>query len=554
MSIRLRKKVIHGREYWYAVESVRIKGKPVTRHVAYLGKPEDIIAGKAEAKLRDLSSYTHGVVAALKSLADVLDIAGTIDRHVPQRRSTVASVGTTLLLAAIGRAAHPTSKRGFSQWAARTTIPRLFNVQVEKLTSPFFWDQMDKVSPKALRCIEREIIGRAVERFGIGTDLLLYDTTNFFTYIASDNARCDLAQRGKSKQRRNDLRQLALALLVSRDGGMPLGSYLYHGNRNDVTVFAEAFSALREQLSSMAVEIESVTFVYDKGNVSLNNQLRMENVEYVTALVPGHHKELMRLDEADAEQLEDGTAVWRMRQPIWGRQQTVVMLVSETLRRGQLLGFDQHLGKALLALERIRKGLLSAKRRRKRETVAKAVAKICQAGQLKNALLAEIIERESGFFDLRYHVDMQRYEELCTHYFGRRLLVTNRDAWTTEEIVAAYRGQSHVEAAFRTVKDPFHLAVRPQYHWTDQKIRVHVFYCLMAYLMVSLMIREIRKIGLKHSPRQMLDLLEEVRLATYVEAPDKPRPGRPAIRTQMETCNPAAKQLFDLFVSETTNH
>ena len=349
-------------------------------------------------------------------------------------------------------------------------------------------------------------------------------------------------------------RQLALALLVSRDGGMPLGSYLYHGNRNDVTVFAEAFSALREQLSSMAVEIESVTFVYDKGNVSLNNQLRMENVEYVTALVPGHHKELMRLDEADAEQLEDGTAVWRMRQPIWGRQQTVVMLVSETLRRGQLLGFDQHLGKALLALERIRKGLLSAKRRRKRETVAKAVAKICQAGQLKNALLAEIIERESGFFDLRYHVDMQRYEELCTHYFGRRLLVTNRDAWTTEEIVAAYRGQSHVEAAFRTVKDPFHLAVRPQYHWTDQKIRVHVFYCLMAYLMVSLMIREIRKIGLKHSPRQMLDLLEEVRLATYVEAPDKPRPGRPAIRTQMETCNPAAKQLFDLFVSETTNH
>ena len=56
MSIRLRKKVIHGREYWYAVESVRIKGKPVTRHVAYLGKPEDIIAGKAEAKLRDLSS------------------------------------------------------------------------------------------------------------------------------------------------------------------------------------------------------------------------------------------------------------------------------------------------------------------------------------------------------------------------------------------------------------------------------------------------------------------------------------------------------------------
>jgi len=486
MSIRLRKKTVHGREYWYAVESVRIKGKPVTRHVAYLGKPEDVIASKSGVKLRDLSSRSHGVVAALKSVADVLDIAGTIDRHVPQGRSTIASVGTTLLLAAIGRAAHPTSKRGFSQWSAHTTIPRLFSVKVDKLTSPFFWDQMGKVAPKVIRAIETEIVARAVEHFGISTDLLLYDTTNFFTYIASDNARCDLAQRGRSKQRRNDLRQLALALLVSRDGGVPLGPYIYQGNRNDVTVFTEAFGALREQLTSMAIEIDSVTFVYDMGNVSKDNQHRLEHVDYVTALVPCHHKELLRLDEADAEHMEDGTAVWRMRRPIWNREQTVIMLVSEKLRHGQRLGLDQYLGKAFLALEQIRIGLLGAKRRRKREAVNKAVAQVCEAGQLKNTVVAEITERAPGFFDLHYHVDMQRYEDLCSHYFGRRLLVTNRDSWTTEEIVAAYRGQSHVEGAFRTIKDPFHLALRPQYHWTDQKIRVHVFCCLMAYLMVSL--------------------------------------------------------------------
>ena len=74
----------------------------------------------------------------------------------------------------------------------------------------------------------------------------------------------------------------------------------------------------------------------------------------------------------------------------------------------------------------------------------------------------------------------------------------------------------------------------------------------MAYLMVSLMTREIRKIGLKYSARQMLDLLEEIRMATYVEAPRQPRPGRPAIRTQMETCSPSAMQLFRLFLPEIT--
>lgn len=547
MAIRLRKKTIHGNEYWYAVESVRVNGKPTTRHVGYLGKAEDLLRNRAKRGPKSIYSRSHGVVATLKALADRLQIGETIDRHVPQRRSSVASVGQTLLLAAVGRAAHPTSKRGFAQWAATTTIPRLFHVNVEKMTSPFFWDQMDKVPERELPAIEAEIIARAVEQFDVSTDLLVYDTTNFFTYIASDNGHCDLPQRGKSKQRRNDLRQLALALLVSRDGDVPLGSYLYRGNRNDVSVFIEAFGALRDQLTSMAIEIESTTFVYDKGNVSKANQERMEAFDYVTSLVPSYHMELLEIAEDQAQQLPDGTLVWRMQKGIWGRERTVVMLVSEQLRKGQRLGVDQHLGKALLDFERLRRKLLAAKRRRKREVLEKTVAGICEAAQLRGTLVAEIIERKSGYFDLRWHVDMDRYEWLCQHYFGRRLLVTNRHEWTTEEIVNAFRGQSHVERAFRTVKDPFHLAVRPQYHWTDQKIRVHVFCCLMAYLLAALMIRKIRAAGLKHSPRQMLDLLEQIRLANYVEARGKGRPGRPAVITQLEECSEQAMQLWRLF-------
>lgn len=554
MAIRLRKKLVHGKEYWYAVESVRVDGKPTTRHVKYLGKPEDIVRDKGQGAIRSIFSRSHGVVAAFKAMADRLEIAETIDRHTPQRHSSVASVGKTLLLAAIGRAAHPTSKRGFAQWAETTTISRLFGVKPAKLTSPFFWDQMDKVSPEALRKIETEIIARAVKEFSVGTDLLLYDTTNFFTFIASDNRHCDLAQLGKSKQRRNDLRQLALALLVSRDGDVPLGSYLYRGDKNDVSVFSEAFGTLREQLTRMAVEIESVTFVYDKGNVSKANQARMEGLDYVTSLVPSHHKELLELEEAHAERLADGTTAWRLRKEIWGREQTIVMFISEQLREGQRRGVDQHLGKAILELERIRGKLLAAKRRRKRENIEKTVAGICEASQLKATLVAEIFERKAGYFDLRYRVDMDRYQQLCDHYFGRRLLVTNRHEWTSEEIVEGYRGQSHVERAFRVVKDPFHLAVRPQYHWTNSKIRVHVFCCLMAYLVVSLMVREIRKAGCKHGPRQLLDLLEQVRLTSYVEERGKGRPGRPAVTTRLEDCDEEAMRLFRTFVAEETVH
>jgi transposase len=551
MAIRLRSKTISGHEYWYAVESVRVNGRPTTRHVAYLGRAEQIVARSA-GPARRVRSRSHGAVAALKALADRLQIAATIDRHGAQRPSSLASVGVTLLLAAVGRAAHPTSKRGFAAWAGRTTLESLFGVRVERLTSPFFWEQMDKVSPAALEAIETDILARAVREFDVRMDLLLYDTTNFFTYIASDNARCDLPQRGKNKQRRNDLRQLALALLVSRDGAVPVGSLLYRGNRNDVSVFAEAFATMRQRLATMAVQIESVTFVYDKGNVSKANQQRLEDVDYVTSLVPSHHGDLLALEEATAERLADGTPVWRARKPLWGRERTVVMLISEPLRQGQRQGLDQHLGQALLALERLRQGLFGARRRRRREAVDQAIARVCQEPQLKGILGADLCERAPGYYDLAPRVDMERYEWLCAHAFGRRLLVTTRDAWSTEEIVAAWRGQSHLERAFRTVKDPFHLAVRPQYHWTDQKIQVHVFCCLMGYLLGALMLRQLRRVGLDHNPRQMLDLLDEVRLATLIEERGPGRPGRPALTTQLEDCSPQAMELFRLFVPEKT--
>jgi transposase len=530
---------------------VRVNGRPTTRHVAYLGRPEQIVARTRGAAGR-IRSRSHGAVAALKALADRLEIDRTIDRQIPQRQAGVASVGLTLLLAAIGRAVHPTSKRGFAAWANLTTIEQIFRVRPDQLTSAFFWDQMDKVPPAALEAIEREILARAVREFDVRTDLLLYDTTNFFTYIASDNDRCDLAQRGKNKQRRNDLRQLALALLVSRDGAVPVGSLLYRGNRNDVSVFTEAFATMRRQLTAMAIEIESVTFVYDKGNVSKANQERLQEVDYVTSLVPSQHGDLLALEEAQAERLADGTAVWRSRKELWGRERTVVMLVSEALREGQRQGVDQHLGKALLALATIRQSLLGARRRRRRDAVEKAVALVCQDPQLKGILSADVIERDPGYFDLAERLDMERYQWLCEHAFGRRLLVTTRENWSTEDIVAAWRGQSHLERAFRVIKDPFHLAVRPQYHWTDQKIQVHVFCCLMGYLLGALMLRRLRQAGLDHSPRQMLDLLEEVRLATVIEQRGPGHPGRPAVTTQLEECSDHAMKVFRLFVPEET--
>ena len=66
---------------------------------------------------------------------------------------------------------------------------------------------MDRLEIESIASIETELSRHVVQTFGISTESLYYDVTNFFTFIDSRNDRCDLPQRGKNKQKRNDLRQ-----------------------------------------------------------------------------------------------------------------------------------------------------------------------------------------------------------------------------------------------------------------------------------------------------------------------------------------------------------
>ena len=166
-------------------------------------------------------------------------------------------MGTTLLLAAINRAIQPRSKRGWAAWAAETSLHRLFpGLKPDTLTSQFFWDQMSCVSLEALAAIEGELTATVVRELGVQLDTLFYDTTNFFTYIASTNTRAKLPQRGKSKQKRADLRLFGLALLVSRDGQIPLCSQVYEGNKVDCQLFPDSLSRIRQRLSDLSMDLE----------------------------------------------------------------------------------------------------------------------------------------------------------------------------------------------------------------------------------------------------------------------------------------------------------
>ena len=96
-------------------------------------------------------------------------------------------------------------------------------------------------------------------------------------------------------------------------------------------------------------------------------------------------------------------------------------------------------------------------------------------------------------------------------YFGKKLILTDRSEWGTEEIIKTYRDQDCIEKIFRASKDTEHFSIRPQYHFTDQKIRVHIFCCLLGLTLASILQKEIANRGINISKNQLIDKLSGIR-------------------------------------------
>lgn len=558
----LKRKKIHGHSYWYIVESRRVGGRVKTVNLAYLGRADAIlrVLTQADRPPERLKSFSHGGVAVLLSLADRLGLAELIDRYAqpprpsqPTRR--LLSVGQTLVLAAVGRALHPTSKRGWSTWARKTTWGQLWGFDPHKITSAFFWDQMDRLPAEALTPIQAELGRRVMGIFGVSADSLFYDVTNFYTFIDSRNTHCNLPQRGKNKQKRNDLRQFQVGMLVSRDGWIPLLAKLYRGNQNDVTTFPQALAAIRQQCRQLRLDPRQVTLVADKGNISKKNWqlLDASRIGHVVSLVPSQYKDWAyrpqeQFDTCEVPEVGE-ERVLRGQAEVAGRQRTVIVLDSPTLRDGQLRGLQQQIQPVMWGLSRLRNTLAMAKRRRRRGAIEGQVERIlAKRPAVRKLVRWELAEREDreGFWTLDWWISPEAFEFLRDRQYGRRILATDRQDWSTEAVIWAYWGQGEAELVFRQMKAPEFMALRPQHHWTDQKIEVHSFCCVVGYLLGALLRRHARRMGYTEGMARLLEMLNGVRMV--LRTARSGRPGRPKIQWQLEETDVEALRLYKSLV------
>jgi transposase len=534
----LQKRKSRGKTYWSIVESRRVNGKPRPVILAYLGRAEDLLKRLTEGIPQRVRSYSHGAVAMLLHMAEELQVVETINRHLPEHCKQLRdgfTVGGSLLLAAIGRACKPTSKENWYQGFARhTSLIYLLRMSLSKLDSQHFWDQMDSVPASAIPLIEEDLVRTMIEKEDVTLDTLLCDMSNFFTFIASANERCSLAQRGKNKQKRMDLRQLGLLLLVTRQDHLPLFHKIYQGNLQDRTVFKKYFQDMVNRFKLISGSLEDITIIFDQGNNSKETLKEVDSTLYfVGALSPSHHKTLIEKANKVMSQISIGSKdlhCYRTRTPIWNLDLTTVVYISDKLRKGQIRGIEQNIAKLVTKLGELKEKIrIPTKRGRKREkgTLEKKVKSLITSYGLKDLIYWKLNPISKDAFKLEFWIDENQLNDLKENWLGRRILITNRHNWSTEQIILAYWGQARVEYAFKNMKNPFHLALRPQYHWTDHKIKVHAFICFIAFLLSMVIYKQAKeKANFRGSPHSLFEKLSAIRLATFIESPPQKTKGR----------------------------
>ena len=510
-------KNVKGIDYWTLVESKRVNGKPRQVILEYIGnkaKLSDFLCKALEAKQFpglegvSLKSYQHGASYALLKMAGSIGLEEMLDKNMPSRSRDGVKRSTSLILAAVHRAISPGSKNAFEDWFRTTTMPYYLNINSKVMTSQHFWDQMDDISEQELQQTEDSISKHLLKRYQVSLDKIALDYTNYFTFIASDNKKSTLTKRGRNKQKRHDLRQCSLAIVTTKDFGIPLFSHVYEGNRNDLTEFPVYVKLLKERIPSY--DPQKITLVFDGGSNTKDN---LDNLDthYICAFSLSYCKVLYDIDKTEYEEItfESKTeTVYRARKTIWGKQRECILMLSESLLKGQLAELNKDIASACEKLDDLNARILNPRSRIKREAdeIQKQVNSI-----LKRSHLKEVIEVAVHPDSIIYHIDDGKKADIANKYFGKKLIITDQAEWTTREILIAYNEQDCIEKLFRDTKDTEHFSLRPMYHWTDQKIRVHIFICLLGLTLTTLLKMELEAHGIKHSKDKILNLLSGVR-------------------------------------------
>jgi transposase len=514
--------------YYYVVESARVEGKPRIVHQAYLGTAEklaEMVRDRTAPIPLAASTRDFGLPAALWAAAQQTGVWDLLASLWPRPRSG-PSPAHYLLLAALHRICQPGPKTEVAEWYRTSILSALWEFPAERFTSQAFWDAFEQILPEdpealsaaddPLEQAQLRLLGLWKEKQRVSRRLLAYDTTNFYTYIASTNTRNQLAQRGHNKQGRHNLRQVGLSYVLDGEHGLSLCHHVYPGNVADVEEFSTSLARITRMLDQNQIARETVTLVLDKGSAALANtvQLQEAGVGWISALPWNQAPAELRsraVEELPAcSSTQPGVRAAAEKTLVHGREYLCVVKYSASFAGEQLHSLTTSLSRVLQSLRRLAKELNKPKARWKQDQIVRKIGRWLSAPFLTELIRYQLEEHDDGWH-LQFDFNSAALPQLLNQRLGRTVLLTSRMNWSAEQVVAGYSGQQQIERVFRGLKQGDWLGWDPMYHWTDRKIRIHAFYCLLGISLLQYVHKQAQAVWADLSLEQLLEELEQIK-------------------------------------------
>ncbi len=532
-----------GRPYLYVREIARIDGKPKVISQVYIGSPERVarlVQGGTQGSVK-LKVEEFGALWLAEQIDRDIDLAGIVDEIIPRGAGeTGPSVGEYFLYCVWNRMCEAVSKNRMKRWYERTAIQQIRPVDINELTSQRYWEKWDRVTEDALEKIGRRFFEKLWEVESPDADCLLFDTTNYYTFMASQT-RSDLARRGKNKAGRHHLRQVGVGLLVDRGSRLPLYYCVYPGNLHDSGVFRAVMDEMFGIVCGLNRTKERLTVVIDKGMNAEGNYTWIDEhrrIHFITTYSTYFARDLAATDldlfepaetRRNRQLLREGRGderllVYRTKGHFWGKERAVVVTYDPVLARKQAYTLDSK-------LEVIRRELLVMRSKvrekaphwRNPEAIRERYLRLCERLHVPADLyILEFTETPDGL-TMSFRKDVSRVKQRQA-VFGKNIIITDNMDWSTSEIVEASLDRWQVENRFRLSNDKDLVAMRPIRHWTDSKIRCHLFTCVVAMTYLRRIELRLNAAGISRTAEDVMDDMRHLHsVLILTEGGRKPR-------------------------------
>ena len=421
----------------------------------------------------------------------------------PRGRETVqwSDMVLTLVLA---RLCEPSSELHIAEdWYRRTALEDLLGIKPEAVYDARLYRTLDRLLPHK-RALEVHLKRRLGELFALDYDLLLYDVTS--TYFEGQAKRNPQAQRGYSRDRRSDCKQVCIGLVVTREG-FPLGYEVFSGNTTDVTTVEDIVEEMEERFGKA-----NRVWVMDRGMVSEDNLefFRQEGREYIVGTPRSEMKKWERelVDRDGWEEVREGLEVKLCKGP--DEVETFILCRSVDRQEKEKAMHERFAKRITADLERLERRLERAKKAADRSQVERQIGRILErnsrAGKKFQVTVKKDMSRASGLrLDVKERHEWSEWAQLTE---GTYILRSNVANWSHAELWRTYMQLVEAEAAFRIHKSD--LKIRPIWHQREDRVQAHILVCFLAYVLWKTLSGWQQKAGLGSSPRTILEEFKRI--------------------------------------------